>query len=120
MHDGAGDHLVTCGYLVLDVYAGGGDGSRRWGGHPFHAFAVGLLDGKQRGVVDEVGGQRLIHCVQIPLDSCLHKTADQSLVLFGVRHRSVLLLNNARVSNDSTPRMMPPDSLLSEGAVWVG
>ena len=69
VHDEAGHHLVACGYLVLD------DVRWRWRRQQsiwaiarFYAFAAGLLAGKQLGVVDEVGGQHLVHCVQVPLD----------------------------------------------------
>src|SRR5919112_1427285 len=38
-------------------------------------------------MVDEVGGQHLVHCVQVPVDPCLHETAGQCHVLL-CRHRS--------------------------------
>src|SRR5919112_2966275 len=38
-------------------------------------------------MVDEVGGQHLVHCVQVPVDPCLHETASQCHVLL-CRHRS--------------------------------
>src|SRR5215218_1519469 len=49
VHDEAAHHLVVCGYLVLEVYAGVGGGGRELGVGPFFAFAVGLLVGKQFG-----------------------------------------------------------------------
>src|SRR3712207_4246468 len=39
-HDEASHHLVACGYLVLDEYAGVGDGGRQLGGRPFYAFGA--------------------------------------------------------------------------------
>src|SRR5919107_6207285 len=51
-------------------------------------FAIGFLAGNQFITVDEVGGQHLVHGVQVPLDySCLHETPSQCHVLF-CRHRS--------------------------------
>ena len=60
-HDQAAHHLVARGYLVLDEYAGVGDGGRVLGDRPFFAFAAGLLAGKQFSVADVVGGHHLVH-----------------------------------------------------------
>src|SRR5215213_3512099 len=111
VHDGAGDHLVTCGYLILKEYAGIGDGGGELGCHPFYAFAVGLLDGKQCSVVDEVGGHHLVHGVQVPLGSCLQETAGQRHVLL-YRHRRSPCQLAFLLQRVDTTSMMPPGGVM--------
>jgi hypothetical protein len=55
VHDEAAHNLVALGYLVLEVYAGVGDGGRELGDSPNCVVAVGFLDGKQWGAADVVG-----------------------------------------------------------------
>src|SRR5829696_6607274 len=75
--------LVACGYLLLDDEADVGQGAARFGNLAFVVFASGLLAGKQT-VADELGSHHLFDGVEVRLGTCLHKTADQSLVLFGL------------------------------------
>src|SRR5215211_1522218 len=72
-------------------------------------FAIGFLAGKQFITVDEIGGQHLLHGIQVPLGySCLHEAAGQSHVLL-CRHRNSSPCQLGSFSNGSaTTYMMPP------------
>src|ERR671911_937781 len=87
----AGNHLVSFCYLVLNEAPAVGKGGSNLGDPPLQAFASGLLAGNE-AVADEVGSHHLFDGVEVRLGACLHKMADQSLVLFFLRrHRSFLL-----------------------------
>src|SRR5215208_732893 len=87
VHDEAGHHLVGPCYLVLDDQGARGEGGMKGSDPPQVILSIGFLAGNQFVVVDEVRGQHLVHCGQVPLDySRLHETAGQRHVLF-CRHR---------------------------------
>src|SRR5215213_9303632 len=88
VHDEAGNHLVVAGYLVLDDQAALGEGGLISRDPPQVILAIGFLTRKQSIMVDEVRVQHLVHCVQVPVDSCLHETAGQCHVLLCRHHRS--------------------------------
>src|SRR5687768_17311555 len=75
-------------------------------------LATGFLAGKQFVTVDEVGGQHLVHGVQVPLDySRLHKTPSQCHVLL-CRHSSLSSLpTHIFLHRVDTMTMMPPEGV---------
>src|ERR687898_95746 len=75
-------------------------------------LATGFLAGKQFITIDEVWGQHLVHCVQVPLDySRLHEAAGPRHVLFCRRPNQLPPHHaNPRSSSErlATTSMMPP------------
>ena len=63
------------------------------GDRPLVALAIGFLAGKQFIMVDEVGGQHLVHDVQVPL-ACASKNGGPMPCSSLRRHSSFLLLAN--------------------------
>src|SRR5215217_7355256 len=108
VHDEAGHHLVVPCYLVLDDQAALGEGGLISSDPSQVILAIGFLTGKQSIMVDEVGSQHLVHCVQGTADSCLHETAGQCHVLLCRHHRSSPLCQLAFLYWVDTMSMMPP------------
>src|SRR5215208_31288 len=110
VHDEAGHHLLVPSYLVLDDQAPFGEGGLIGRDPPQVILAIGILTGKQSIMVDEVGSYHLVHCDQVPVDSCLQETAGQCHVLL-CRHRTSPPCQLTTFSTGSTPFMMPPGGL---------
>src|SRR5215204_1317030 len=99
---------LSPGYLILDNQASLRDGGMKSSDPLQVILAIRFLAGKQFITVDEVGGQHLVHGVEVPLDySCLHETPSQCHVLF-CRHRNSPPCQLAPFPSRSAPSMMPP------------
>src|SRR5215208_1963966 len=120
VHDEAGHHLVVPGYLILDDQATRGERGMKSSDPPQVILSIGFLAGNQFIVVDEVGGQHLVHGVQVSLDySCLHETASQCSVFF-CRHRSSPLCQLAFLYWVDTMSMMPLSEASRTEALLTG
>jgi hypothetical protein len=92
VRDNARDYLVAPSYLILDNQPAWREGGLISRDPPLVTLAIGFLAGNQYIMVDEVGGQHLVHGVQVSLGLRFHEAAYKGLVLLlNLRHKSVLL-----------------------------